>query len=172
MTAMDAAAESGPVKKGGGKGLVLGAILGLLLGGAGFYAVWSGMVFGPRDGAGGADDASAAAESASAWREVPGTGDIAFLPVDPIVVSLTSGQAQHLRFAAQLEVGSAHVDEVAYLMPRVVDAMNSYLRAVDPAEFSAPGAIINLRAQLMRRVALVVGEGRVRDILVMEFVLS
>ena len=55
---------------------------------------------------------------------------------------------------------------------RVIDVMNAYLRAVEPESLSLPGALIALRAQILRRVNLVIGSERVNDVLVMEFVLS
>ena len=62
--------------------------------------------------------------------------------------------------------------EVTLLMPRVLDVLNSYLRAVDPASFDDPGAMTRLRAQMLRRIQIVTGEGRVRDLLITEFVLN
>lgn len=143
--------------------LLIGIVLMLLFGGGGFYATWSGMILG-----GGAEVADAhAAEGAVA---VP---DIAFVPIDPLIVSLgTSGRARHLRFSSQLEVSKSHQDEVAMLMPRILDVLNGYLRAVEVAELEDPSALIRLRAQMLRRVQIVSGEGRVRDLLVTEFVLN
>ena len=57
-------------------------------------------------------------------------------------------------------------------MPRVIDVLNGYLRAVEPSILSAPDALTRLRAQMLRRVRMVVGEDRVNDLLVMEFVLT
>jgi flagellar FliL protein len=77
-----------------------------------------------------------------------------------------------LRFSAQLEVSPQYVEDVTKLIPRVMDVLNSYLRAVSLADIEDPGALVSLRAQMLRRVQLVTGEGRVRDLLVMEFVLN
>ena len=57
-------------------------------------------------------------------------------------------------------------------MPRVLDTLNTYLRAVDVADLENPAALAKLRAQMLRRVQVVTGEGRVRDLLVTEFVLN
>jgi flagellar FliL protein len=75
-------------------------------------------------------------------------------------------------FTAQLEVEPAYSQEVTDLMPRIVDVLNGYLRAVKVAELEDPTALIRLRAQMLRRVQVVVGDGRVKDILIMEFVLN
>lgn len=171
-------AEAEETKKSGKGGLILGVALMLALGGGGFFAARSGLIpsFGGEASAGA--DAHGPAEGkdghgSKALADVLPLDGVAFLPVEPLVVSLgTGGQARHLRFRAQLEVPGKAVKEVAHLMPRVVDVMNGYLRSVDPAEFDDRGAMIRLRAQLLRRVELVVGTERVLDLLVMEFVLS
>ncbi len=193
MAETEKTAEAPPAKKGK-TGLLIGVAAMALLGGGGFYATYTGLILGaPADPAGaevaaetheadhaaGAGDHAAAddhgdtaAASAGAPIIAPGS-DVAFIPVAPLVVSLAGSQeVRHLRFAAQLEVPSVHSQAVAHLMPRVVDVMNGYLRAVDPADLEAPGALVALRAQMLRRVELVVGPGQVTDVLVMEFVLS
>jgi flagellar protein FliL len=143
--------------------LLIGIVLMLILGGGGFYATYSGMILG--GGTEVADDHAPDGETA-----VP---DIAFVPIDPLIVSLgTSGRARHLRFSSQLEVSKAHQEEVTMLMPRILDVLNGYLRAVEVAELEDPSALIRLRAQMLRRVQIVSGEGRVRDLLVTEFVLN
>ena len=58
------------------------------------------------------------------------------------------------------------------LLPRIVDVMNGYLRALDAAELENPAALVRLRAQMLRRIQIVTGEGRVRDLLITEFVLN
>lgn len=153
----------GGKKKKGLKPLLLGLGLAALLGGGGFYAAQSGLLpFG-----GGAEAHAAAAPS------VAPLPDVSFVPLDPLVISLGSAaQNRHLRFRAQLEVDSARKPEVEALLPRVIDVLNGYLRAVEIAELEDPSALIRLRAQMLRRVQIVTGEGRVRDLLVMEFVLN
>ena len=167
--------ESTPKKKGK-KGLIIGIVLALVLGAGGFYAVFSGMILG---GGTATEDHAAEGHESEAVADESGIeqgadiAEVAFLPVAPIVVSLTGpNSSRHLRFRAELEVIKEQSGDVEHLMPRVVDVMNAYLRAVDPDSLNAPGALIEMRAQLLRRVALVVGANRVRDILVMEFVLS
>lgn len=138
--------------------LILGLVLALLAGGGGFYATWSGMILGHAP----VEEAGPAA--------LP---DVRYVALDPLVINLGSGtRARHLRFAAQLEVEARHEADVALLRPRVLDLLNGYLRAVDPAEFEQPAALVRLRAQMLRRVQMVTGDGRVRDLLITEFVLT
>ena len=153
--------EAAPKKKSK-KPLIIGLFLALALGGGGFYATWSGLILGPSD--------AHAAEGETAVEPLP---DIGFVPVEPLVISIGPSDAnRHLRFASQIEVNGTHREEVTLLLPRIVDVMNSYLRAIDPAEFDDPAAMMRMRAQLLRRIQIVTGEGRVRDLLVTEFVLN
>lgn len=156
----DIAAPQDPAKSGkkGGKALIIGIFLAILAGGGSFYAAWSGLI----------PDFRAASHASAA--DLP---DIAFVPLDPIIVSLPGkGQVRHLRFAAQMEVESAYRAEVEHLRPRVLDLMNGYLRAITAAELEEQAALIRLRAQMLRRIQIVTGEGRVRDLLITEFVIN
>ncbi|MDD8023269.1 MAG: flagellar basal body-associated FliL family protein [Paracoccaceae bacterium] len=143
--------------------LIIGLVLMLALGGGGFYAVYSGLILGPA-----AHKTDAHSEEV-APEALP---EIAFVPLDPMVISLSGSSARHLRFSAQLEVPLAYQKDVEHLKPRVMDVLNGYLRAVEVSDLEDPAALIRLRAQMLRRVQIVVGEGRVRDLLIIEFVLN
>lgn len=165
--ATDISPEGAPAKSGRSKkGLLFGLVGALLLGGGGFYAVYSGTL-----------DAllgSGPAGKSSGAEKVEGlVGDVAFVPMEPIVISLAPGaSARFLRFTGQLEVEPGHAAEVTQLMPRVIDVLNTYLRAVDVRDLEQPASIPVLRAQMLRRVQVVTGEGLVRDFLITEFVLN
>ncbi|GLS85202.1 flagellar basal body protein FliL [Cypionkella aquatica] len=153
--------QEAATKKGSKKPLIIGLVLGLLMAGGGFYASWSGLILGSGDG-------HAADEAAP--NPLP---DISFVPVDSVIVSIGPGEdGRHLRFTSQLEVAGPRTAEVTSLLPRIVDVMNSYLRALDANEFDDPAALVRMRAQLLRRIQIVTGENRVRDLLVTEFVLN
>lgn len=150
-------------KKKSKKPLIIGLVLALVLGGGGFYATWSGMILG-------APEEAAAEGEGGAVGPLP---DISFVPVEPLIISIGPGEDnRHLRFSSQLEVAGGHGEEVTTLLPRIVDVMNGYLRAIDIVEFDDPAALVRMRAQLLRRIQIVTGEGRVRDLLVTEFVLN
>lgn len=152
-------------KKKGRKGLIVGLVLAVLLGGGGFYAVYSGVLLGPHK--------ERAAADAAQGQAISALPPVAFVALEPLVISLGSGaRNQHLRFRAELEVVPGAEGDVAKLTPRVMDVLNSYLRAVAIGDLEDPAALINLRAQMLRRIQLVIGEGRVRDLLIMEFVLN
>ena len=145
--------------------LIIGLVLAIAGGGGGFYAVQSGMLFGT--------DSHAEVEKHETPEMVAEMADVAFVPIDPLVISLgPGGNGSHLRFRAQLEVGPGHEAEVEKLMPRVVDVLNSYLRALEPADLESSSILVRLRAQMLRRIQIVTGAGRVNDLLIMEFVLN
>lgn len=144
--------------------LLIGLVAALALGGGGFWVTWSGMLPLP----GGKTEAKAEGkEAAEATREV------AFVALDPMVISLAPGaRSRHLSFTAQLEVSKGNEAAVRQVLPRVLDVLNGYLRAVETADLENPAALVRLRAQMLRRIQMVTGEGLVRDLLVTEFVLS
>lgn len=156
---VDGAAPSGR------KPLLLGLIAALVLGAGGFYATYSGLI------GGAADSKASGSGHETATKLAP--PEAAFVPLDPLVVSLgNSATNRYLRFNAQLEVDPGKIQDVTLLVPRVLDVLNGYLRAVDSRDIEDPAALGRLRAQMLRRVQTVTGDGLVRDLLVTEFVLN
>lgn len=160
MAAEEAPQDAAPKKKSK-LPLILGLVLFLALGGGGFYSVWSGLILTPAD------------PHAPEGEEVTPLPAIAFLPVETLTITLGPPEDErHLRFGAQIEVEEAHSGEVTMLMPRILDVLNGYLRAVEPAELEDPAGLVRVRAQILRRIQIVTGEGRVRDLLITEYVLN
>jgi flagellar FliL protein len=136
-----ATSEDPKLPKKGKKGLIIGILGALILGGAAFFVTFSGSLDVPSENARGAS-----------------LGKFA--------------SSRHLRFQAYLEVESAKADEVKHLSPRILDVLNTYLRAIAERELEDPASMNRLRAQMLRRVQVVVGEENVRDLLITEFVLN
>ncbi|WP_116132958.1 flagellar basal body-associated protein FliL [Tropicimonas sp. IMCC34043] len=156
----DAAAAEQTSTKRGSKPLFLGLGLAAILGACGFVITYTGLLRGGASGHG---------ETAQTSHLQP----TSYVPIEPILISLSHGaRPRHLRFRAELEVEPNEQHNVELLMPRVLDVLNSYLRAVDVEDLERQTSLIGLRAQMLRRVRLVVGENRVRDLLVTEFVLN
>jgi flagellar FliL protein len=156
----DDASQQGAPQKRSKLSLVLGLFLFVALGAGGFFARYSGVILWP-------------AFAAKAVESDLGLSDVAFVPLEQLTLSL--GQAsdnRHLQFTAQLEVNANRAEEVAALSPRILDVINGYLRAVDTAELTEPDALVRLRAQVLRRIQMVTGQGSVRDLLVTEFVID
>jgi len=138
--------------------LIIGLVLALVGGAAGFLFL-PGLLEAPHE----------EADSLPA----PVLSSHGFLELDPILVSLGPMSAsRQLKFHAQLEVTEGMEAEVSAQIPRIIDVMNTYLRAVQTSDFEDPTILYKLRAQLLRRIQIVLGEGRVRDLLFMEFILN
>lgn len=151
-------------RKGRTKMLLLITMLALALGGGGFHLAYTGRL------AGLLQTLTHAGSSSGPGESHPET---AFVPLDTIMMSLSADAAhRQLRLTAQLEVPADKVAEVTRLVPRIRDVANTYLHAVDPADFDEPIALIRLRDHLLYRCRLVVGEDNARDLLITEFLLN
>ncbi|MEM9043662.1 MAG: flagellar basal body-associated FliL family protein [Pseudomonadota bacterium] len=139
-------------------------VLALLLPAAGgFYATYSGMVALPFGGEG----------ESKPMKKPPISLEIAFLSLEEMVISLGPGAAAtHLIFQAELETVPAAVDPLGKLRPRIIDVFNTYLRAVEERDLRTPGGMTKMRAQLLRRIRVVVGEIEVRDLLFTKFIMK
>ena len=162
--------EDAPAKKK--KGLLMPLILGLVLagaGGAGSYLFMTGAFSGGGDEAHGEDHAG----DGEAAPDYDPLAPLSFVALDPLVINLPPGSDKdYLTFRATLEVRPEALGEVETLKPRIADVLNTYLRALDMAELEDPTILTRIRGQLLRRVELVTGADRVRDILVAEFILN
>ena len=166
------------------KGMLVPLLLGLFLAGIGGIGGYWTVTSGPLAATSTTDSDHAAAgggshgsedddEDAPATRPRPELDQVAFVTLDSLVVNIGSDTSQrHLLFEAELEVAPGDADDVSHLVPRVMDVMNSYLRAVEVHDLSEPAALLRIRAQLLRRIQVVTGEGRVRDLLVTSFLIS
>ncbi|MEM9708778.1 MAG: flagellar basal body-associated FliL family protein [Pseudomonadota bacterium] len=153
--------DEGEPKK---KGIVMPLLIGLVLaaggGAGGFFAASSGLI-------GGSKEAGAAPKAPLV------SGKTSFVAVDPLVISITrGGRISQVQMRLELEVSSDYASDVAALMPRIMDVLNSYLRAIDTDDISEPATLVRIRAQMLRRVQIVTGDGVVNDLLVQEFVVS
>jgi len=144
--------------------LLAGVVAMAAAAGGSFYAVRSGLLFAPE---------AAHEGDGGEVPPLPDAAEVAFIPIEPLIVSLgDQSSGRHLRFAAQIEVAAAHQEDMLRIAPRFVDAINTYLRATDPGLLADPNALPRIRAHLLRRLQLIAGEGRVRDVLVTEFVVN
>lgn len=165
MTSADTDSEKSP-ERSSKLLLVLGVVFALLGAGGGFYATWSGVLFGSQVDGTMSESENLAAESSVGH-------DIAYVAMDPLIISLGSNSSsRHLKFRAQLEVSASAEAEVSKVLPRVVDVLNSYLRAVEPADLENPASLVRLRGQMLRRIQVVTAPGQVKDLLIMEFVVT
>lgn len=175
MSEAAAEAEEPPKKKS--KLLLLALVGALALGGGSFYGVYSGLIPLPFGGGGlEGTDGEATASKGSKGKPEKGRDKMAlpaFVPVETLLVSLApDANARHLRISLQIEADPAQASVLTELQPRIVDVLNTFLRAVDTETFEQPRSMARLRAQMLRRVQLVSPPGSVRDVLIQEFVLN
>ena len=162
MTAVEDPEIEAP-KKGSKMPMIIGLVLALAGGGGGFFAAQSGLL-------GGGAEPEAEVEKEEPLQPL---ADVSFVELPPMIISIgTTAGRSHLRFQAQLEAPTEHSEDVEKIVPRIVDVLNGYLRAVDVNEIADRQALPRLRAQMLRRVQIVTGKGRVRDLLIMELVVN
>ncbi|MBY4894054.1 flagellar basal body-associated FliL family protein [Rhodobacteraceae bacterium N5(2021)] len=171
--AEDEEIEELKTKKGLLVPLLLGVILAAAGGGGGFWAVTQG----PLASATGGDEHAGDDEGSHGEDEDHGPDlgptDVAFLELETMVISLGAEESnRNLIFSAALEVRPEHLEEVTELIPRVLDVLNSYLRVIAISELSEPTSLARLRSQMLRRIQVVTGTGRVRDLLVTQFLVN
>lgn len=143
--------------------LIIGVVLALIGGAGGYGAVFSGLIFAP-------ESPEVAAPTAPQPDKID---DVAFVPMEPMTITLPrSSRYRHLLFRAELEVAPQYQSDVQKILPRVVDVLNSYLRALDISDIEEPASLTRLRSQMLRRAEIVAGPGRINDLLIMEFVLN
>lgn len=172
--------EEPPKKKS--KALLFGLIGAVLLGGGTFFGVFSGMIPLPFGGEPAESEEMAetgkpamagkekGAEAGADYVERP---QAAFVQLDDLVISLgPDSRARHLKMVLAVEVAPEAEQDVTAVKPRIVDVLNTYLRAIDEREIEAPRAMMRIRAQMLRRVQLVAPQDSVRDLLIQEFVLN
>lgn len=150
-----------PPKKSSLKPILMGAVGALVLGGGGFYAVYSGLIL--------SNEPKPATHADSAdSRPAP-----VYMPIEQLTLSLaTPGASQHLRLSAHIEVADNRLAEAEQFRPRFLSVINTYLRAIEPRDLEDPTILIRLRAQLLRRLQMVAGEDLINDFLITEFILN
>lgn len=158
-----AAGDAGETKKKGGMGpLIIGLALALTLGGGAAYGVMSGMIptpFGPED-------------PKAALEETKPEKPAVFVEFEPLTLTIGLGPAsRQLRLTFAVETEKEHEKTIDEMRPRILDTLNTLLRAVDDEDLNAPYALDRLRAQMTRRVRIAVGPEFVRDVLIVQYVI-
>lgn len=148
------------------KALIISTFMALIAAAAGFVATYRDLIPFPQ-----ANTPKESSDHGTAHIEP--LADVVFVELPPLLVPMGNLLSnQYLRFRAELEVTPPYHDEVVTLIPRIVDVLNGYLRALDREDLEKPAALILLRSNMLRRVQTVVGDGRVNSILIMEFVVN
>ena len=153
----DAATEAEDTRKGGKlKPLLLGLVLAAAGAAGGYFMAVSGLLNAP-----------------SEEKEEETRPRTSFVAIEPMIVSIArQGGVSQLRLKLALEVADGRAGEVTDMMPRILDVLNSYLRALETIDISDAATLVRLRAQMLRRVQIVAGTDAVKDLLIQEFVVN
>jgi flagellar FliL protein len=105
----------------------------------------------------------------------PEVKPVAFLDLPDIVVNLASSsdRAQYLKIKVVLEVANQQlVQQIQPVMPRVMDAFQTYLRELRPTDLEGSAGIYRLTEELTRRVNAAVEPAHVNAVLFKELVVQ
>jgi flagellar FliL protein len=139
--------------------VLAGALLLFLLlgGGAGAYFVF-------------------AAKEKDAADAVPPPKPVAFLDLPDVLVNLSikgSERPQYLKVKVVLEVADqAVIQQIQPVMPRVMDAFQTYLRELRPSDLDGSAGLYRLKEELTRRVNVAIEPARVNAVLFKELVIQ
>lgn len=101
---------------------------------------------------------------------------VVFLEVPDVLVNLSnpgSERAQFLKIKIVLEVPEqALATQIQPLMPRVMDAFQTYLRELRPADLEGSSGLYRLKEELTRRVNAAIDPARVNAVLFKELLVQ
>jgi flagellar protein FliL len=101
---------------------------------------------------------------------------VAFFDLPDLLVNLSnpgSDKTQYLKVKVVLELpDQTMVAQVQPVMPRVVDAFQTYLRELRPGDLEGSAGLYRLREELTRRVNIAIAPGRINAVLFKEIVVQ
>lgn len=106
----------------------------------------------------------------------PAVKPVAFIDLPDVLVNLSGGnsdRAQYLKVKVALEVpDEALVKQIQPLLPRIIDAFQTYLREMRPTDLEGSAGLYRLKEELTRRVNLAVEPARVNAVLFKELIIQ
>lgn len=142
------------------RAILILAALSLILGAGGFASTWLGF-WSPMSFL-----------KAEAKEKPPATPAIEFVDIPRIQLTIPASRPRTLFLSAKIETDAAGRAQIQPLMPRVLDAFNTFLSDIDPGAFDKRGVLEIIRAELVTRTRYVLGEAPVKDLLITEFMLQ
>jgi flagellar protein FliL len=142
--------------------MVVGGLVGLgAIGGGGYFLL-----------AGGHDKAEAAASAAG-----PQIKPVVFLDMPDVLVNLSSTggseRTQYLKVKVTLELpNEAMSAQIQPVMPRLMDAFQTYLRELRPSDLDGSAGLYRLKEELTRRVNAAIAPSRINAVLFKEIVVQ
>jgi flagellar FliL protein len=157
--------KAAPAKRKLSLKMILMAIGGLVavggIGGGGYFFFFGGH--------GKAEAAAAAA--------VPQTKPVVFLDMPDVLVNLSStgggDRTQYLKVKVTLELpDQAMSEKIQPVMPRLMDAFQTYLRELRPTDLDGSAGLYRLKEELTRRVNASIAPSRINAVLFKEIVVQ
>ena len=105
----------------------------------------------------------------------PAVKPVAFIDLPDVLVNLagTNDRTQYLKVKVTLEVpDQSLVPQINPLLPRVMDAFQTYLRELRPSDLEGSAGLYRLKEELTRRVNLAVEPARVNAVLFKELIVQ
>src|SRR5580704_12596195 len=103
---------------------------------------------------------------------VPAVKPVAFFDLPDVMVNLSGGageRAQYLKLKVVLELPDQTLGaQIQPVMPRVMDAFQTYLRELRPADLDGSGGLYRMREELTRRINAMIAPHRINAVLFKE----
>ena len=111
-----------------------------------------------------------------AKAENPAVKPAVFVDLPEILVNLSNPSAertQYLRIKVVLELPEQKmVEQITPIMPRVMDAFQTYLRELRPSDLDGSAGLYRLKEELTRRVNVSIAPARINAVLFKEIVVQ
>jgi len=116
------------------------------------------------------------AKSKPAKPETPVAKPATFVDLPDVLVNLSNAgtdRTQYLKVKVVLELpDAALVGQIQPLMPRVMDAFQTYLRELRPTDLDGSAGLYRLKEELTRRVNVAVAPNKITAVLFKEIVVQ
>jgi flagellar protein FliL len=99
-----------------------------------------------------------------------------FVDLPEVLVNLSNGNSdrtQYLKIKVVLELPNQKmIEQITPIMPRVMDAFQTYLRELRPSDLDGSAGLYRLREELTRRVNASIAPSRINAVLFKEIVVQ
>jgi len=108
--------------------------------------------------------------------ETPGVKPVVFVDLPEILVNLSnpgSDRTQYLKVKVVLELSEQKmIEQITPIMPRVMDAFQTYLRELRPSDLDGSAGLYRLKEELTRRVNVSIAPSRINAVLFKEIIVQ
>ena len=111
-----------------------------------------------------------------AKAENPAVKPAVFVDLPEVIVNLStpgSDRMQYLKIKVVLELPNQKmIEQITPIMPRVMDAFQTYLRELRPSDLDGSAGLYRLKEELTRRVNVAIAPSRISAVLFKEIVVQ